>query len=289
MKHIKATKTKRLSRSLGGDICLGVVLVLFGAFMILPFLYAIMQSLKPTEEIFAFPPRFFVVHPTLDNFYMLTQAMGDTYVPMGRYIINSVAVTGLATAAHILVAALGAYPLAKMQFKGKKAISSLIVTALLFTAPVTAFPQYILMAKIGLIDTYWAMILPAVAMPIGIFLLKNFMIQLPDSVLEAAKIDGTSNFGAFWRIALPNVKPAMLTLLIFTIQSVWNVDTGTRFVYTEAIKPLPLMLSQIASSGLSRVGEGAAVTVVIMILPITVFLITQSSIIETMAFSGIKE
>ena len=286
---IHLRRAGRLSRSLGGDICLALVLIIFGAFMILPFLYAVMQSLKPTEEIFAFPPRFFVMHPTLDNFYMLTQAMNDTWVPVGRYFLNSLFVTGVATAGQILVSALGAYPLAKMHFRGQKAISALIVYALLFTAPVTAFPQYIIMAKCGMIDTYSAMILPAVAMPISIFLLKNFMSQLPDSVLEAAKIDGASHYGTFWRIAVPNIRPAMLTLLIFTIQNVWNTDTGMRFVYTEALKPLPLMLSQIASSGLSRAGVGAAVTVVIMLVPITVFLITQSNIMETMAFSGIKE
>lgn len=280
---------KKVNRSVGGNTVLLLVLMLLGAFMIIPFLYAILQSLKPTEEIFAFPPRFWVNHPTLDNYFMLTQALEDTWVPLGRYVLNSLIVTTVATAGQILVAAMGAFPLAKMQFKGKNAINKIITYALLFTAPVTAFPQYIIMAKVGLVNTYFAMILPPMAAPLGIFLLKNFMVQLPNGVLEAARIDGASNFQVMRKIALPNVLPALWTLVIFTTQSVWNGGSTNKFIYSESLKTLPVMLNQIVSSGLSRAGVGAAVTVLVMLVPLTIFIFSQSKIIETMSFSGIKE
>ena len=286
---MKRPKKVRLGRSLGGDIALFAVLILFGAFLVLPLLYTIMQALKPTEEIFAFPPRFFVVHPTFDNFLSLSTAVSDSWVHVGRYIFNSIFVTTVAVCGNIFVAAMGGFPLAKMNFRGKKTISNLITYALLFTAPVTAFPQYIIMAKCHMVDTYWALLLPPMAAPLGIFLLKNFMTQLPNSVLEAAKIDGANNFGILTRIALPNVRSAILTLVIFVTQSVWNGGSTNKFIYSEEMKTLPLMLHQVVASGLARAGVGAAVTVVVMLFPLTIFLISQDRIIETMACSGIKE
>ena len=286
---MKRPKKVRLSRSVGGDIVLFFTLLLFGTFMGLPFLYSIMQALKPTEEIFAFPPRFFVMHPTFDNFLSLSTAVSDSWVHVGRYIFNSLFVTSVAVCGNIAVASLGAFPLAKMEFGGKKVISHLITSALLFTAPVTAFPQYIIMAKCHMVDTYWALILPPMAAPLGIFLLKNFMTQLPNSVLEAAKIDGANNFTILHRIALPNVRSAILTLVIFVTQSVWNGGSTNKFIYSEEMKTLPLMLNQVVASGLARAGVGAAVTVVVMMFPLAIFLFSQNKIIETMAFSGIKE
>ncbi len=279
---------RRISRSFGGDMVMVLVLTVFGLFMAMPFVYAIMQSLKPMEEIFAFPPRFFVMHPTLENYYMLTQAIGGTWVPVGRYALNSIIVLIISTAGHIIIAAMGAFPLAKMRFKGNRAISNFITYSLLFTAPVTAFPQYIIMAKCGMINTYYALILPSLAAPIGIFLLKNFMVQIPDSLLEAARIDGATNFQMLWKIAVPNVRPAILTLLIFTTQSVWN-GANTGFIYSEQLKTLPTMLNQLAASGMARAGVAAAVAVVVMLVPIAIFIVSQSRIIETMAYSGIKE
>lgn len=285
---INVFTNQKINRSLGGNILLLLVLTLFGLFMALPFIYAILQSLKPTQEIFAFPPRFFVSNPTLDNFYMLTQAVGDTWVPIGRYVLNSLLVTVIATAANCIFAAIAAFPLAKLNFRGNKFIFEIITYALLFTAPVTGFPQYVIMGKTGLIDSYWAMILPPIAMPMGLFLLKNFMSQLPDAVLEAAEIDGASTFQALMKVAIPNVKPAILTLIIMTSQEVWN-GAGANFIYSEPLKLLPTVLYQIAASGLARAGVASAVAVVIMIVPVTIFILLQSKVIETMAFSGIKE
>ena len=276
-----------VARSLGGDIFITVVLIVVAAFMMLPFVYAIMQSLKPIEEIFIFPPRFFVVNPTLSNYLTLSKLTDSLWVPFSRYHVNSVVVTIAGTGFNLVVASMAAFPLAKYPFPGSKWLFRLVTTSLLFAGPVTALPQYIIVAKMGLINTLWSVILPAVGLPLGLFLMRNFMTQIPDGMLEAARIDGAGTWRIFASIAMPMVKPAALTLIIFTFQSLWNTTGGT-FIYDEKIKLLPTILNQVVTAGIARAGSGAAASVVMMIPPFIIFIILQSRIIETMAFSGIK-
>ena len=276
-----------VARSLGGDIFITVVLIVVAAFMMLPFVYAIMQSLKPIEEIFIFPPRFFVVNPTLSNYLTLSKLTDSLWVPFSRYLVNSVVVTIAGTGFNLVVASMAAFPLAKYPFPGSKWLFRLVTTSLLFAGPVTALPQYIIVAKMGLINTLWSVILPAVGLPLGLFLMRNFMTQIPDGMLEAARIDGAGTWRIFASIAMTMVKPAALTLIIFTFQSLWNTTGGT-FIYDEKIKLLPTILNQVVTAGIARAGSGAAASVVMMIPPFIIFIILQSRIIETMAFSGIK-
>ena len=276
-----------VARSLGGDIFITVVLIVVAAFMMLPFVYAIMQSLKPIEEIFIFPPRFFVVNPTLSNYLTLSKLTDSLWVPFSRYLVNSVVVTIAGTGFNLVVASMAAFPLAKYPFPGSKWLFRLVTTSLLFAGPVTALPQYIIVAKMGLINTLWSVILPAVGLPLGLFLMRNFMTQIPDGMLEAARIDGAGTWRIFASIAMQMVKPAALTLIIFTFQSLWNTTGGT-FIYDEKIKLLPTILNQVVTAGIARAGSGAAASVVMMIPPFIIFIILQSRIIETMAFSGIK-
>ena len=276
-----------VARSLGGDIFITVVLIVVAAFMMLPFVYAIMQSLKPIEEIFIFPPRFFVINPTLSNYLTLSKLTDSLWVPFSRYLVNSVVVTIAGTGFNLVVASMAAFPLAKYPFPGSKWLFRLVTTSLLFAGPVTALPQYIIVAKMGLINTLWSVILPAVGLPLGLFLMRNFMTQIPDGMLEAARIDGAGTWRIFASIAMPMVKPAALTLIIFTFQSLWNTTGGT-FIYDEKIKLLPSILNQVVTAGIARAGSGAAASVVMMIPPFIIFIILQSRIIETMAFSGIK-
>lgn len=276
-----------VARSLGGDIFITVVLIVVAAFMMLPFVYAIMQSLKPIEEIFIFPPRFFVINPTLSNYLTLSKLTDSLWVPFSRYLVNSVVVTIAGTGFNLVVASMAAFPLAKYPFPGSKWLFRLVTTSLLFAGPVTALPHYIIVAKMGLINTLWSVILPAVGLPLGLFLMRNFMTQIPDGMLEAARIDGAGTWRIFASIAMPMVKPAALTLIIFTFQSLWNTTGGT-FIYDEKIKLLPTILNQVVTAGIARAGSGAAASVVMMIPPFIIFIILQSRIIETMAFSGIK-
>lgn len=279
---------RRINRSTGGDVGIFIVLIFFGAFMILPFVYAIVQSIKPLEELFLFPPRFFVRNPTLENFFQLGQLSNNLWVPFSKYVFNSFFITLVTTFFHVILASMAAYPLAKMDLPGKNWIFGIITLALLFNGSVTMLPQYIVMSKLGMINTMSALILPAVGMPLGLFLMKQFMEQISDSMIDAGQIDGASQFRIFWRIIMPNVKPAWLTLTIFSFQAAWNRE-GLEFIYDESLKVLPTILRQISTSGLARAGVGSAAAVVLMIPPIVTFLIVQSNILETMAHSGIKE
>lgn len=284
----KHKKRAKQSHSLVGDVFSIAILVILGVFMALPLVLAVSNSLKPLEELFIFPPRFFVRNPTLDNFHDVFVLMSQSWIPFTRYTFNTVFITIVGTLGHLAVASLCAYALAKYKFPGQKIIFWIIVTALMFSTQVTAIPNYLIMSQIGWLDSYAALVVPAIAKPLGLFLMKQFMEQIPDSLLEAARIDGASEFTIFWKIAMPQVKPAWLTLIIFCFQDLWNLQ-GSNYIFSENLKTLPYALSQISAAGISRAGATAAVAVIMMIVPIAIFIASQSNIIETMASSGIKE
>jgi len=278
---------KKPNRSVGGNIVIFAILIILGIFTALPLIYTIVNAFKPFDEIFIFPPRLYVRRPTLDNFVLLFQLATNMWVPFSRYVFNSLFICVVGTVGHIFIASLAAYPLAKHQFAAKRIINEIIVLALLFTPQVTYIPLYIIMSNLKLIDTYGALIFPAWQMTLGLFLMRQFMTQIPDALLEAAKIDGAHELGIWWRIVMPNVKPAWLTLMILSFQQLWN-QTGGSFIFSESLKPLPTLMSQIAAAGIARAGVGAAVALVLMIPPIILFIISQSSVMETMVNAGIK-
>lgn len=278
---------KKINRSKGGTIAIFLLLGIMAVFMFLPFIYAIMQSLKPMEEIYAFPPKFFVKNPTGESYRLLATLTDSVWVPFSRYLANTVFVTVVSTLVHLLFASMAAFVLAKYEFPGSKLLSRVVESSLLFAGPVTALPQYIIMNMLGFVDTFWAVILPAICAPIGLFLMKNFIGQISNAMLEAAKIDGAGMFTIYSKVVLPLVKPAMFTLVIFSFQTLWN-STGGSYIYDESLKLLPTIMNQITSSGIARVGVTAASGVVMMIPPFILFICLQSRIIETMAFSGIK-
>lgn len=288
MKIKKYLKRRHPNRSGVGDIGIYLVLIFFGLFMAFPLVYAINSAFKPLDEIFVYPPKIFVRNPTLDNFQDLFVIMGKSWVPFSRYIFNTVFITAAGTGGHLLIASMGAYVLAKYKFPGSKTFFNVVVTALMFNGYVTAIPNYLIMSKIGWVDTVWAVIVPAFAAPMGLFLMKQFMEGVPDALLEAGKIDGAKEWRIFITIVMPMVKPAWLTLIIFSVQNLWNAK-ASNFIYSEQLKTLPYALQQIINGGVARAGVGAAVTLVMMIVPITIFILSESNIIETMASSGIKD
>ncbi len=288
MKHMKLKKNL-LNRSRGGNFLVYLLLVLAGVFMALPLVYAIASSLKPFEEIFLFPPKLYVINPTLENFESLFTLSQDSEVPFTRYLFNSLFIAVASTVLQIIIASMAAYPLAKNDFPGKNVIFAVVVASLLFVSQVTSVPQYIIMAKMRMINSYWALILPALGSSMGLFLMKQFMEQIPISLIESARLDGASEFRIVFSLVFPNVKPAWLTLAIFTFQAVWN-QTGTSFIFDENLKLLPTALNQItASNAMARMGVGMAATVILMLPPIVFFIISQSNVVKTMAFAGIKE
>jgi ABC-type glycerol-3-phosphate transport system permease component len=280
--------TKKLNRSRAGNTVLFIFLIGFAVYSALPLVLIVLQSLKPINELFVYPPKFYVVNPTLGNFQQLSSLMSSTWVPFSRYIFNSLFISILGTVGHIIVASMCAFPLAKLNLKGGNFIFRMIVLSLMFAPTVADIINYQTISNFGLLDTYLAVLIPALGTSLGLYIMKQFMSQIPDALIESANIDGASVWRIFWSIIMPNVKPAWLTLAIFSFQSLWN-NPNTTYIYSEPLKSLPYALNQIVGGGIIRAGAGAAVGVIILIVPMTLFILTQSRIIETMSTSGMKE
>ena len=278
-----------LSRSAGGDAGITVILTILGIFMFLPMVYVVSQSFKPLDELWMYPPRFIVQNPTLNNYRDLFTLMNDSWVPFSRYIFNTVFTSVMGTFGHLFIASMCAYALAKIKFPGGKAIFSTIRTSLMFHSTVTGITSFMLMSAFKMIDTYWAIIIPAWGYTLGLYLMKQFMdTNVPDTVLESARLDGASEIRTYWTIAMPMVKPAWLTLIIYSFQSLWNAGSSI-YIYSEQLKSFNYAIQQILAGGIKRAGAGGAATVIMMMVPIAVFIITQSNIIETMGSSGMKD
>ena len=278
-----------LNRSVGGDIGINLMLILLGAFMFLPMLYVIMQSLKPLDELWMFPPRFYVMSPTFKNFTDLFRLMSTSWVPFSRYIFNTVFISVAGTFGNLILSSLAAYALAKIKFPGRKWIFEVIVLSLMFNSTVTAIANFLTMSTLGWVDTYLAIIVPAWCTSLGLYLMKQFMeSSVSDAVLESARLDGASEFYTFLKIAMPMVKPAWLTLIIYSFQGLWNSGNSI-YIYSEQLKTFNYAINQIVTGGIARAGAAAASQVIMMAVPITVFVITQSNIIETMGSSGMKD
>ena len=280
-------RNRRLARSTGGDLVIFTFLGFLGFFMALPLVYTVCQAFKPLNELFIFPPQFLPRHPTFDNFSDLLVLMSQSWVPISRYLFNSLVIVAFGTAGNVILGSLCAFALAKHEFPGKALINRLILLSLMFAGAVLLIPHYLIMSYLRWINTPLALIIPAWGATLGVFLMRNFIDHMVhDSLLDSAKIDGANEFQIYWRIVMPIIKPAWLTLIILSFQSLWG-DQGSLFLYSEELKPIPYALSQIIGGGVGRAGVAAAVTVIMMLVPITIFLINQSQIVQTMGTSGI--
>lgn len=278
-----------LNRSAGGDAGISFFLIIIGLFMFIPMLYAVLQSLKPLDELWVFPPKFWVEHPTFDNFLDLFRLMNTSWVPFSRYIFNTVLISVAGTFGNLILASMAAYVLSKIKFPGRNIMFNLIVKSLMFHSTVGAITSFLIMSRLHFVDTYWAVIVPAWGSTLGLYLMKQFMdSSVSDAVLESARLDGASEFRTFFSIAMPIVKPAWLTMIVYSFQGLWNSGSSI-YIYSEELKTFNYAIGQILAGGIVRAGAGAASTVVMMLVPITVFVITQSNIIETMSSSGMKD
>ena len=287
----KASKSavKRYTRSKFGNFMLVVFLVAGGLFSTLPLIYCVATSLKPLDELLIFPPRFFVQRPTIGNYTILPDLMASLKVPLSRYIFNSLFTSFFTTFVYIMIAIMAAFVISKATFKGKNTIFWIVQFSLMFNGYTLAVPQYLIFSKLGLIDTYWIYILPPMASTMGVFLAKQYIEgYVPDALLEAAKIDGANQFKVFWSIVMPTIKPIWLTVLLFAFRDIWSTVPNGR-VFSEQLKILPQIVTQITAGGTARAGSSMAVTVIMMIPPIIVFLISQSNVTEAMSSAGIKE
>ena len=278
-----------LNRSAGGDAGISFFLILMGTFMFLPMLYVIMQSLKPLDELWMFPPRFYVTSPTLENFSDLFSLMNTSWVPFSRYIFNTVLITACGTLGNLVLSSMAAYALAKLKFPGREVMFQMVVYSLMFHQTVNQVTHFIILTAFHMVDTYFAIIVPALASTLGLYLMKQFMESaVSDAVLESARLDGASEFRTFLTIAMPMVKPAWLTLIIESFKGLWNTGQSV-YIQSEQLKTFNYAIQQIVNGGVERAGAGAAATVVMMLVPITMFVVTQSNIIETMGSSGMKD
>ncbi|MCR4779250.1 MAG: carbohydrate ABC transporter permease [Lachnospiraceae bacterium] len=265
------------------------LLVILGMMMAFPFYYTLIQSIKPSEELFQFPPRLYVIRPTGEHYTELFQLMSNMWVPFSRYLFNTLFISIVGTLLHVFLAGMAAYPLAKHKFPGKDALFALILLGLMFVGQVTFLPTFIIIAKLNLLNTYWAYLLPSIGASLGLFLMKQFIEQLPNALLEAARIDGENEWGIYYKIVLPNIKPAALTVFIFQFVNIWN-GLSKELVYDEQLKVVKVALEQISSSNLyARMGSGMAGSVLLMLPPIIIFILTQKNVVTTMTYAGIKE
>ena len=289
MAKIREKRHKLYKVSLPEKLVQWIILAVFGSFMSLPLIYIINTAFKPLDELFLFPPIFFVINTTIKNFRDLFVIMADSWVPFSRYIFNTVLVTAVGTTGHVILASAGAYALEKFDFPGKKMMFASIVLSLMFSPIVTAVPNYLIISKLGFIDDLAAVYIPALQTSLGLYLMKQYIVSnVPDSLLESARIAGAKEWRIFFEIVMPVVKPAWLTLIIFIFPGLWNA-TGGVFIYSEQLKTLPVALMQIVTGGIARAGVSSAISLIMLIVPISIFILTQSSIMETMATSGIKE
>lgn len=284
----KSKAGTKARRSILGNATVYIVIGALAMLSALPLVYAVITSLKPIDELLQFPPRFRVVRPTMDSYRDLFQLVSSLWVPLSRYMFNTVFVTVIGTAGHVLIAAMAAYPLAKHRFPGKKMMIGAILMALMFVPSVTFMPLFILMSKLNLVNTYAALIFPWLGQSLGLFLMKQFIEQLPDQILEAARIDGASEFRTFFTIILPNSVPAVMTVILFQFTQMWNF-TQADLVFSESLKMMRTAFEQIAQENfVVRMGPGSAASVILMLPPILLFILLQRKVVETMTFAGIK-
>ena len=285
----KRAEYKRYTHSRLGNFTYFFFLILAGAFSMLPFIYCICTAFKPLDELLVFPPRFFVHRPTVENFVILPTLIEKLRVPLSRYIFNTAFITFAGTALHIIVASMAAYVLAKTDIKFKKAIFAVVQLSLLYNAYTLEVPRYLIYSNMKIIDTLWVYILPAIPSTTGVFLIKQYMdSSVPDSLLEAARIDGAGPVSIYFKIVMPITKPAWMTLMLLSFQSLWSaMPSGT--VFSEKLKTLPYVLSSITAGGIARAGSAMAAAVLMIIPPIIILVISQTNVVETMGSAGMKE
>lgn len=278
------------TRFSAGQIKFYAILLPLSIFMIIPLVYQINQAFKPLGELFAFPPTIIARKPTLDNFKDLLALSSSTGVPMSRYLLNSLIVTILTVILNLVLTITAAYAFSKKKFKGNQALFGLNQLALMFVPTAVAVPRYIVIVRMGMINTWWAHILPLVAMPVGLFLVKQFVDGIPDALIEAAVMDGAKDFTIIRKVIIPLTKPALATSVVLTFQQVWGaVEASNNFITDDSMKTLAFYLGSIATNNtVAAMGMSAAATVIQMLPPLIIFIITQSQVMNTMSHSGIK-
>jgi len=268
------------------------ILTPLAIFYVLPIIFIFSTAFKPLSELFEYPPRLFARNPTTENFEDLVSVLSSSTIPFSRYLMNSILTTLAVTVANVLISLFAAYTIAKKKFRGKELLNTANTMALMFVPVAVTIPRFLVIQNLNLLDTFWALILPLVAIPVGLYLLVQFITTVPDALIEAGRIDGATETQILFRIVAPIVKPALSTIAILAFQNAWNaIEPSNLFVSNDMLKTFPYYISSLtANQGNTVAGAGivAASTLVLFIPNLVVFLIMQSRVMNTMAHSGIK-
>lgn len=292
------TRKRASSRMVGSGVgvkrsVVTVFMIFLVAFTALPLIYIVNAAFKPLDELFLFPPTFFVKHPTGKNFRDLVISLGSSTVPFLRYVFNSVFVSLCVVVGTVIISSTAAFALSKLELPFMAFWFNLIISALMFSNHVTTIPRYLVIESMGLYNSYTALILPQIAVAYNVFLMKQFLDQYPDQIMEAAHIDGAGDFLTFIKIVFPGQKPVVATMVVLTFVSCWN-DFFSPLVYTssQTMKTLPLALQTISggagASSVSRAGAVSAASLLMILPVIIIFTLMQGKVMETMTQSGIK-
>jgi ABC-type glycerol-3-phosphate transport system permease component len=259
--------------------------------MLLPIIFIIFHAFKPIDELYAFPPKFITMRLTLDNFRNLFTMTSQTGIPLTRYLFNSLFACILVIVLSIILSSLAAYSFSFLKFKGKKMLFTANQIAIMFVPIAVAVPRFIMLNFFGLTDSFLAHIIPLLAMPVGIFLLKQFMDQIPRELVEASVVDGANRWQIYRYVVMPLVKPALATIAILAFQNSWNnVETSQMYIVNESLKTLPYYFGTLtmSTSSIASQGISAAASLIIFLPNLIFFIILQRNVMNTMAYSGIK-
>jgi ABC-type glycerol-3-phosphate transport system permease component len=268
-----------------------IILIPVAIFMGLPIVYIFNHAFKPLVELFEWPPRFFVQNPTFDNFIDLFAVTSSTGIPMSRYLFNSLLITSLTVFASIVIGSIAGFALSKLEFRFKSTLLWVNNIAIMFVGASVSIPRYLVIEQLGLIDSFWVHIIPGLAIPVGLFLIKQFIDQIPRDLIEASRVDGANNLQIYWYVILPLIKPAIATIAIVAFQGVWNnTEVSNLFINDESLKTFAFYMTTLTTTGNTVAGQGmAAAASLIMFIPnLIIFIILQKNVMNTMIHSGIK-
>ncbi|NLM86021.1 MAG: carbohydrate ABC transporter permease [Clostridiales bacterium] len=273
-----------------GQLKFYFILIPLAMFMIIPVVMIINRAFMPLGELFAFPPRVIVKNPTINNFRDLLSLSGSTGVPMSRYLLNSVVITLLTVLMNLVISVTGAYALSKKRFRGKEKLFAINQLALMFVPTAVAVPRYLVIMNSGMFNTFWAQIMPLLAMPVVLFLVKQFVDQIPDALIEAAVVDGANDLTIIRRIIIPLTRPALATAVVLTFQAVWgSVEASNNFITDDTLRTLAFYLNSISTNNaVAGAGMVAAASVILFLPNLIIFIVMQSQVMNTMSHSGIK-
>ena len=257
----------------------------------LPIIFIFFHAFKPMEELFAFPPKFITTNPTLDNFRKLFKASRAAGIPLSKYVFNTLLITASVVFSSVVLSSAAAYAMSKLKFIGRDLSFKINQLAIMFVPVAVMIPRYLVVEVLGLTDTYWSQILPLIPLPVAVFLLKQFVDTVPDSLIEAAYMDGATELHVYTKIIIPMIKPALATAVVLVFQQVWGaLEASNYYINDEGLKSLAFYMNTLsnASNGVAGQGMQAAASLILFIPNLIVFCILQKNVMNTMAHSGIK-